>query len=119
MHACRLTVIKNQDGLINLQQNINKICKIAEQQIRCANIKDKNFFARLSAKILRSVSNVHIFCDFNHSSNSLNNDHKVLLIKSVNDYYVKIRCFHLAKEQNVRDVYVRKKLTKLVHFKNQ
>ncbi len=115
----RLTVIKNQGGLTHPQQNIYKICKIAEQEIRCANIKDKNFFIRLSAKILRSVCNSHIFCNVKHSNGSIDNDHKTLLIKSVIDYYIKIRCFHLAKEQNVVDVFVRKKLTKLVHFKNQ
>lgn len=116
-----LIIIKNQGKLVYPQQNIYKICKLAEQEIRCANIKDKNFFSRLSIKILRSVSSSHIFCNVKHSSNSLNNDHKTLLINAVVDYYIKIRCFHLAKQVNEKNTqeYVRKKFTKLIHFKNQ
>lgn len=116
-----LTAIKNQGGLIYPQQNIYRICKITEQEIRCSNMKSKNFFAQLINKVFRSVLNSHIFCNINHSLTDINNDHKSLLIKSIVDYYIKIRCFHLAKQANLSntDTFVRKKLTKLIHYKNQ
>lgn len=115
-----LTIIKNQGHLIYPQQKIYKICKIAEQEYRGAYMKNKNFFLEVAHKIIRSVYQSHIFCDFNRSYTGLL-DHKLLIIKAVVEHFLKIRCFHIAKQFTLAktEKFVRKKLTKLIHFNNQ
>jgi hypothetical protein len=116
-----LTIIKNRGHLIYPQKSIYEICKIAEQKIRCINVKKSNFYEELIIKVMMSISNSNIFSNFKHSRNDLNFNHRNLLIRTIVEYFIKIRCFHIAKGINISKTtnFVRSKYSKLILFNNQ
>ena len=77
----------------------------------------------ISSSVLEETNFSVVFPDLKDHmlDNSVSENHVFGLIKSISKTYCKVRLYHLGKERSldVNGKKIRKKLGKLIHFKNQ
>ena len=127
--TCPFLELKNKGGLTRPAVEFTNIVQVAnsqlEHQMKICNIymmpsiMDRIFLKTLSVIDIRFPNTFSNF-DNHVESSSLATSHRHQMIKKVVFCYISMRLKHLCKEKNENtDVKVRRKLCKLVLFKNQ
>lgn len=80
---CKLTQIKNRGGLIDPHVDIFKICRAAEKNLRSSDLAQKNFYNRLSIRLMRQFTDVSLFSNTFFESKKTECDHSHFLIKDI------------------------------------
>lgn len=113
--------IKNRGGLIKPRADIVKICKIAEKILWSTDLNKPNFFNGMFCRIMRKFTDENLFSNMMHTSQAIDCEHRLTIIKRIVNMYLNIRLRHIANQHNVntKKKYIRAKLTKLIHFSNQ
>lgn len=121
--SCQLIDQKNRGGLRSPQTDIYKICHIVEKEIRASNLSG-NFYSIIFNMSMRQIAKEKLFesLPMQHIMNAdVMFNHRTLLIRSVVEYFLKIRLNHIGKtnSQNLSRENVRQKYTKLILFGGQ
>lgn len=122
--ACSALIsAKNRGGLLVPQRSVYKICLIVEKEIRASSLL-ANFYNDIINRSTRQIVCENIFnhmpIDHILNADPLNN-HRILLIKSVIEYYLKIRLHHISKIESSKcnETKIRQQFNKLILFKGQ
>jgi len=120
-----ITLKDRNNALFKPSKDVEYICSVAEKWIRCTNFSSiyaKNFtnklYIQIKSEVCRTVflskdMDAHIY------GQGLFTNHRDQLLTLIITVYINLRLKHLAKEQQKPTVEVRKKLTKLILFRNE
>ena len=110
---------------LNVNTVVNICDKLLRQMIKESNImQEKNVIQKLQTGVISVLNRkgITVFKNFNHSDDpSVVQKHSLIIVKKIVQVHASIRLkFHCKTiRQTLLEKNVRKKLSKLIHFKNQ
>lgn len=116
-----LVNLKNWGGLSKANENLLKLCKVAESVYKQIDRFDAKHINHYSLTCVRSLSNRHPSFDMPSCNVERINDHNYFFLKLIFDSFLKIRLNHDAKLDtlDLSKDYIRSQCKKLPQFQNQ
>lgn len=120
--------IKNRGGLFKPTSDLNRICQVSEKILREYQARIGSKYLGQQRNLLQMINKVsakvlptQVFCKLKDHSleQSLYDDHRNLLIKSIAQKYFKIRIHYITKKLSIPTEKIRTYLTKTIIFKGQ
>lgn len=116
----RFVQFKNRGGLVWASEDVYNIIKECERYVlldstNFKSLKSSKIILRVQKEVLESNS---AFKDFTCDDDEALNSHKLLLIKRICGFYLKIRIHSLVAWENSKKISSRKRLAKTILFNN-
>ena len=131
IHISEWMKAKDRGGLIKATESVIKVCEETEKTIRRKLIASngklphgKNFVDRIAITVLGNLGDSNVFSDLNEHAlaTPIEEEYHIFkMIKVIAKCYSKVRFYQLGREETegLTREKIRKKLSKLVLFKNQ
>lgn len=122
----KLIALRNLGALINPSRDVIKICIKTESVIKefKNNLHEKNLKEKIKFNVINNLPNIYslfqsVQSDVLFLEQDILQSHKLLLIKSIVELYIKIRLHYEANKMSQKEENLRHKLHKLILFRNE